>query len=87
MFDDAEIADRQHVGPLEAEDQEHLRRPSADPFYLGQRLDDRFVVHSIEDVERQLSFFNPSAQIAQVAELLRAQTDPAQPLVRHGKHL
>src|SRR6185503_20650013 len=40
-----------------------------------------------EYVERKLPFDDPFAQIPQVANFLRAETDAAQPIIRHGRYL
>src|SRR4051794_31071578 len=40
---DAEIADRDHVGPGQVEDQEHLGRPASDALHLEQLGDDVLV--------------------------------------------
>ena len=53
--DDAEIADRQHVGPMQAEHQEHLGGPAAESLHRDQPLDHRFVGQRLELVELQAS--------------------------------
>ena len=50
-LDDAEVADRQHVGPVQPEHQEHLRRPATDALDARQRRDD-LVVGSESSVSR-----------------------------------
>ena len=57
--DDAEIADRQHVGPMQTEHQEHLGRPAPEPFHRHQPLDHRFVVERVELVELQPAVGDP----------------------------
>ena len=49
--DDAEIADRQDVRPMQPEHQEHLRRPAADPFHVRQRRDDLIVRRVVDRAE------------------------------------
>lgn len=43
---DAEIVDRKDIRPAEAEDQEHLHGPSANPTNLGELVDDVLGFHS-----------------------------------------
>src|SRR5262249_19205100 len=42
------IVDREHVWAAEAEDEQHLRRPPADPAHLRQPFDDRLVIHALD---------------------------------------
>jgi len=44
----AEVIDRQHVGAVEVEHEQHLHRPAADSAHLGETLDDRRVVELLE---------------------------------------
>ena len=47
-FADAVVGDGQNVGAAEAEDEEHLHRPSADAADLGKAFDDFFVGHAAD---------------------------------------
>ncbi len=77
-LDDAQVAHRQHVGPVQPEHQEHLRRPAADALHLGQRDDHLVVAHRLERVQRQRAVVHPGAEVAHVAQLLAAQSDRTQ---------
>jgi hypothetical protein len=78
---DAEVVDRQHVGPVQSEHQKHLGRPSAESFHRGETFDDLLVRQHVELVEAQPLVANPGTQIAQVTHLLPAQPHAAQGLV------
>ena len=71
--DDPEVADRQHVRPAQAEHQEHLRRPSAQPLHLDDRLDDRVVVELVQRGDRQLAALHLRREVAEIADLLAAE--------------
>src|SRR5262245_32022828 len=49
--DDPEVADRQHVGPVQAEHEKHLRGPAADALHLRQRRDHLFVRLLLDAIE------------------------------------
>ena len=57
---DPEVADGKDVGALQAEDEEHLRRPATDAFHLRQRGNDLFVGHSVDVIERHARQSAPS---------------------------
>src|SRR3712207_8519276 len=46
-------SDGQHVGPVQAEHEEHLRRPAADPFDFRERRNHLLVVHVFEAVRSE----------------------------------
>src|SRR6185437_85901 len=75
----AEIVERQHIGPAEAEDQQHLDRPAADAAHLRQLLDDRLVFETI-DIGEMRDFAGRVAprQIADRQELRLRETRAAQ---------
>ena len=75
---DAEVADRQNVGPLQPEHQEHLRGPPPESFDRNQPLDDVLVGQLIEFVELQPAVRDARAKISKVRQLLRAQADTAE---------
>ena len=64
--DDAEIVDRQHVGPPQPEHQEHLRRPAAEPLHLDDRVDHLVVGHRGERSSGQLAARDLRGEVAQV---------------------
>src|SRR5579871_2084303 len=66
---------------MQPEHQEHLRRPPPEPLDRGQPLDDDFVLERIELVEIETAVRDPRAQIAQICDLLTAETDAAQLLI------
>src|SRR5688572_14500761 len=80
-LDDAQVADGQHVGALQAEHQEHLRRPAADAFHRRQRFDHLLVIHGVQRLDRQRAILDAGAEIAKIRQLLSAQADPAQPFI------
>src|SRR3954463_4504220 len=80
-LDDAEVADREHVRPVQSEHQEHLRGPASDPFDTGQCGDDSVVGHVIERIERQFTARDASLEIPEVRNLLTAQADDPQRVV------
>ncbi|HUG95316.1 MAG TPA: hypothetical protein VMK30_04165, partial [Pleomorphomonadaceae bacterium] len=47
----AQVPRRPHVGTLELEHQEHLRRPDADPAHARETRDRLFVVRVVDVVE------------------------------------
>src|SRR5262249_53745340 len=85
-LDDAQVADRKNIGTLQAEDQKHLRCPAADTLHLGQALDDRLVVQSIERINREYSALDATTEVAKVAGLLSTQADAAEFFVRRRRH-
>src|SRR5688500_6761700 len=50
---DSEVIDREHVGTMKPEHQEHLGRPSPDAFHLRQRLDYVLVRKFVHRMQRQ----------------------------------
>src|SRR3954471_22092140 len=65
-LDDPQVADREHVRPVQSEHQEHLRGPASDPFDAGQCGDDGVVWHFIQRIERQLTSRNASLEIPEI---------------------
>ena len=82
---DAEVANRQHVGPVQAEHEEHFGRPPADALHLRQRGNHLVVGHRLERVERQRAAQNLFGEIAEVRALLAAHADGAELLVRERR--
>src|SRR5690606_23348350 len=80
-IDDPEIAHRQDVGPLKPEDEEHLRRPAADPLHLRERRHDVVVRQRVERLQPQRSVADVRTQVADVSQLLAAQADGTETLV------
>ena len=66
-LDDAEIADRKDVRPVEPEHQEHLRRPAAESFHRGDRRDDVLVRLRLRAREIEPAVLHALGQVAQVA--------------------
>ena len=66
---------------MQPEDEEHLRRPSADSLDLDERVDDFFVGKRIERVQVEASTTDPVAQVTEVCGFLPAHTCSAQRIV------
>ena len=62
---------------MKAEHQEHLGGPAAEALDRGQALDHALVRQRLELVELQPAVDDARAQIAEIADLLPAQPDPA----------
>jgi hypothetical protein len=71
---DPEVADRQDVGPVQREDQEHLRRPDADPLDRDQPGDDRVILPGVHLVEGDRPFVDGLGQVQDVAGLDAGQS-------------
>ena len=69
---------------MQAEHQEHLGRPAPDSFDLRQRRDDVIIRHPFERVEPEAAVGHLLTQVSQVADLLAAEANRAQPAVRQG---
>src|SRR5882762_265556 len=67
---DSEISGGEDVGPPQREHQEHLRRPGADAFDLGQMGDHLVVGHIWQIREVEFSALRQFSQRADVTELL-----------------
>ena len=75
---DPEVADRQHVRPVQPEHQEHLGGPAAEALHRRQPFDHHLVGQRVELVELQAPVGDARAQVAQIADFLTAQADAAQ---------
>ena len=64
--DDAEVADRQHVGPMQPEHQEHLRRPAPESLHRRQPLDHLLVRQRSSSSRLQPAVSEARAEIPQV---------------------
>jgi hypothetical protein len=66
----AQIQDRQHIGALERENQEHLRRPDTHPFHLCQAFNDFFIGELEELAEVELTGYNALGEVPYIGSLL-----------------
>ena len=66
---DAEVADREHVGPLEVEHQEHVRAPDAEALDRYQLGDHLLVGQPAELVQLERAVEHVLGQRAQEADL------------------
>src|SRR5215212_5444330 len=64
-----EVTRRQHVGPVQGEHQEHVRRPLADALHRRELADDLLVGQLGEPVELQLAGDDALGQGAEVGDL------------------
>src|SRR5207244_8700285 len=85
---DAIVVRGQDVRAAEAEDQEHLHRPPADPTHLCQAFDDSRVLHAMDLGERgELPVGGPAREVAQREELRAREAGPAELRVRDAQEL
>src|SRR5678815_4466992 len=77
----SKIVHREHVRTMKTEHQEHLRRPPPDSLHPGQRLNYVFVRQFVHLVQRDGAVGNAGGQIANVANLLRTETDRSKLLI------
>jgi len=66
---------------MQPEDQEHLGRPSADPFHARERGDHLVIRQRLESVQHERAILHARTEIAYVAKLLWAQTDGTELLI------
>jgi hypothetical protein len=85
-FHDAKIADREDVGPMQAEHQEHLRGPAAEAFDGGDRHDDLFIRKVLQGMEIQPSVLHMLGKIPEVRDLLPAEARGAERILIRGQH-
>src|SRR5687767_6389524 len=84
-IDDPEIADRQDIGSLETEDEEHFRGPAADALDLRQRRDDFFVREGVDRIERDSTGAHLLGEVPQIAGFLPADTRRPKLVVRERR--
>ena len=75
---DAEVAGRQHVGPLEVEHQEHLRAPDAEAADRADLGDHLLVGELAEPVELELAGLDVAGEVAHVLDLAPREPGRAQ---------
>ena len=71
---DAEVADREHVGALQVEHQEHVRGPHAQPLDGHELGDHRVVVELVQALELQLARERVLGERSEVADLRARQS-------------
>jgi hypothetical protein len=67
--DQAHIVQRQHIGPHQVKDQEHLGRPAADAADADQLGDDGLVVHALPGLDMDGAGIKMQRQVDQVSTL------------------
>ena len=87
-----QIANRQHVGPMQAEHEKHLGGPPPDALHLRQRHHHRFVVELLDSLQRDLAARELVGQVTEVERFLTAHADAAELFLgnapeRFGRHL
>ena len=74
----AEIAEAQDVGTSEREDQEHFRRPDADPLERRQGGDDFLIRHFLQGGEVEAAVGDSFGEVHDVVRLAEARADGLQ---------
>src|SRR5678816_809097 len=67
---DAQIGVRENVQATQGENQEHLRRPNANPIHLDELLDHFVIAQSMELSEPHLAGLYFARQVQQISSLL-----------------
>src|SRR6266566_6692738 len=78
----SEVQVGQYIWSAEPEHHEHLGRPPADAFDLGERRNDLLIGQLVKSLDRQLPGCDPGAQILEIRRFLAREAHGAQLLVR-----